>query len=59
MRKPPYWGVVIFVPDSALHICHVVRYGHFTLNQLRLSVVSEVHTNSYTGPRLLHNHILK
>ena len=34
------------------HICHVDRHGHFTLKQLRLPVVNESHTNSYTGPRL-------
>ena len=33
-------------------ICHDDRHGQFTLKQLRLSVVSEMHTNSYTGPRL-------
>jgi hypothetical protein len=33
------------------HICHVDRHGHFTLKQLRLPVLNEVHTNS-TGPRL-------
>ncbi len=37
---------------SIWHICHVVRHGHFTLKQLRLSVLNEMHTNSYTGPRL-------
>ena len=39
---------------SIWHICHVVRHGHFTLKQLRLSVLNEMHTNSYTGPRLLY-----
>ncbi len=38
---------------SIWHICHVVRHGHFTLKQLRLSVLNEMHTSSYTGPRLL------
>ena len=33
------------------HICHVDRHGHFTLKQLRLPVVNEMHTKSYTGPR--------
>jgi hypothetical protein len=28
------------------HICHVDRHGHFTLRQLRLPVVNEIHTNS-------------
>ena len=43
-----------FVPDSGFgfNICHVDRHGHFTLKQLRLSLVNEMHTNSYTGPRL-------
>jgi hypothetical protein len=44
------------------HICHVDRHGHFTLKQLRLPVLNESHTNSYTGPRLKskianHGHI--
>ena len=57
MRKYTYLGVVIFrhfVPDSAFgtHTMHVNRHGHFTLKQLRLSVLNEAHTNSYTGPSL-------
>jgi hypothetical protein len=32
---------------------HVDRHSHFTLKQLRLPVVNETHTNSYTGPRLV------
>ena len=35
------------------HICHVDRHGHFTLKQLRLPVLNETQTNSYTGPRLI------
>ena len=31
---------------------NVDRQGHFTLKQLRLHVLNEAHTNSYTGPRL-------
>ncbi len=57
MRKPSYWDVVIFrhfVPDSAFGTyANVVRHGHFTLKQLRLSALNEMHTNSYTGSRLL------
>ncbi len=35
------------------NISHVDRHGHFTLNQLRLSVLNETYTNSFTaGPRL-------
>jgi hypothetical protein len=34
------------------HVYHVDRHGHFTLKQLRLPVLNEAHTNSYTGPRL-------
>ena len=34
------------------HMCHVDCHGQFTLKQLRLSVVNEMHTNIYTGPRL-------
>ena len=37
---------------SLWHTCHVVRRGHFTLKQLRLPVLNEMHTNSCTGPRL-------
>ncbi len=37
---------------SIWHIRHVVRHGHLPLKQLRLSVLNEMHTNSYTGPRL-------
>ena len=40
------------------HICHVDRHGHFTLKQLRLSLVNEVHTNSYAGPRLIAQSII-
>jgi hypothetical protein len=32
---------------------HVDRHGQLTLKQLRLSVLNEMHTNSYTGPRLI------
>ena len=28
------------------------RHGQLALKQLRLSVLNEMHTNSYTGPRL-------
>ena len=31
---------------------HLNRHGQLALKQLRLSVVNEMHTNSYTGPRL-------
>ena len=31
---------------------HVDFHGQLTLKQLRLSVLNEMHTNSYTGPRL-------
>ena len=30
------------------------RHGQLTLKQLRLSVLNEMHTNSYTGPRLFN-----
>ena len=33
---------------------HVDRHGQLTLKQLRLSVLNEMHTNSYSGPRLYH-----
>ena len=32
---------------------HVDRHGQLTLKQLRLSVLNEMHTNSYSGPRLI------
>ncbi len=44
---------------SIWHICHVVCHGHFTLKQLRFSVLNEMHTNSYTGPRLITWSVLK
>ena len=31
---------------------HLDRHGQLTLKQLRLSVLNEMHTNSYSGPRL-------
>ena len=31
---------------------HVDRHRQLTLKQLRLSVLNEMHTNSYSGPRL-------
>ena len=34
------------------YTCHVDHRGQFTLKQLRLSLLSEMHTNIYTGPRL-------
>ena len=39
---------------------HVDRHGQLTLKQLRLSVLNEVHTNYYLGPRLylIHTHRL-
>ena len=43
-----------FRPGFTLwHTCHVVRHGHFTLKQLRLPVLNEMHTNSCTGSRLM------
>ena len=32
---------------------HVDRHGHLALKQLRLSVLNEMHANSYTDPRLV------
>ena len=34
------------------HICHLDHHGHSTIKRLRLPVLNETHTNSYTGPRL-------
>ena len=31
---------------------HVDRHGQLILKKLRLSVLNEMHTNSYSGPRL-------
>ena len=56
VQKHLYWGVVIsgYFPGISLwHTRHVARYGHFTLKQLRLPVLNEMHTNSCTGPRLI------
>ena len=57
MRKQPILGCGhfrAFRPGfSFWHTCHVVRHGHFTLKQLRLPVLNEMHTNSCTGPRLI------
>ena len=33
---------------------HVDHHGQLTLKQLKLSVLNEMHTNSYSGPRLMH-----
>ena len=53
MCENTYIGVWSFRPGFSLwHTCHVVRHGHFTLKQLRLPVLYEMHTNSCTGPRL-------
>ena len=38
---------------------HVDRHGQLTLKQLRLSVLNEMHTNSYSGPRLAGQHHLR
>ena len=32
---------------------HLDSHGQLALKQFRLSVLNEVHTNSYTGPRLI------
>ncbi len=57
IRNCQYWDVVIFVQAflsgfSIWHTRHVIRHGHFILKQLGLSVLNEMHTNSYIGPRL-------
>ena len=42
----------LFHPGFSLpHTRHVVCHVHFTLKQLRLPVLNEMNTNSYTGPR--------
>ena len=47
------WSFEDFRPGFRFwHICHVDRHGHFTLKQLRLSLVNETHTKPYTRPRL-------
>ena len=40
----------IQVPEQRYH---VDRHGELALKQLRLSVLNEMHANSYTGPRLV------
>ena len=45
--------IVLTVVCIYVNIVLVIRHGHFTLKQLRLPVVNETHTNSYTGPRLV------
>jgi hypothetical protein len=57
MSTLPFQGGIIFrtfVLDSGFgtYAMHVDRHGNFTLKQLRLPVLNEMHTNSYTGPRL-------
>jgi hypothetical protein len=42
-----------FAPDWGFgQRYHVDRHGQLALKQLRLSVLNEMHTNSYTCPRL-------
>ena len=51
LGRSHFW---VFCPGFSLrHARHVVRYGHFTLKQLRLPVLNEIRTNSRTGPRLI------
>ena len=55
MSTLPFQGGVIlrtFALDSGFGT-YADRHGHFTLKQLRLLVANEMHTNSYTGPRLI------
>ena len=56
MKTPIYIGVWSFSGiSSRIHpLAHdVVHHRYFTLKQLRLPVLNEMHTNSCTGPRLL------
>ena len=57
MTKASLLGVLgfeRFVPE------HFVWAAQLALKQLRFSVLNEMHTNSYTGPRLIfQNYILK
>ena len=49
-----------FRPGFSLwHTCHVFRHDHFTLKQLRLPVLNEMHTNACTGPRLQCQTVLR
>ena len=61
MGKHLYWGHFrVFRPSFSLrHTRLVVRHGHFTLKQLKLPVLNEMHTNSCTGPRLIPPHKAK
>ena len=50
-------GYTLFVFDLTPELCVVDRHGQLALKQLimRLSVLNEMHTNLYTGPRLRGN----
>ena len=59
MVKASYLGGIgfgRFVPDSGSSSVryHVDLHGELALKQLRLSVLNETHTTSYTGPRLIY-----
>ena len=52
MVKRRFW-VWSFRPGLRLRQrYHLDRHGQLSLKQLRLSFLNEMHTNSYTGPRL-------
>jgi hypothetical protein len=50
-------GYTLFVFDLTPELCVVDRHGQLALKQLimRLSVLNEMDTNLYTGPRLRGN----
>ena len=54
-RKRHIWVWSVSDVSSRIQVrqrYHVDRHGQLTLKQLRLSVLNEVHKNSYSGPRL-------
>ena len=49
MRETAFIGVRSFRPGFSSNTRHYVRHGYFTLKELGLPVLNEMHTNSYTG----------
>ena len=59
-----FYGIYIFVHSgheliTGFRFGQRYRHGQLALKQLRLSVLNEIHTNSYTGLSLFNNFILK
>ena len=52
-QKRRFWVWSVSDISSRIRVRdHFDRHGRLALKQLRLSVLNEMHTNSYTGPRL-------